>query len=392
MTVAMRLFSGILLFALAACSSPGTSSPALPRTAQDGTSAPAGSGGMALPGGSGGMALPGATLGCAIPTTTTGSASCTVAININIAALSNPTAPQSLIPGLHPADLTNAYALPSGNPGGTVAIVDAFDDPAAESDLAVYRSAYGLPPCSSSNGCFTKLNQSGATGSYPLADPGWAEEIALDLDMVSAICPKCSITLVEANSASIDDLGAAVDTAARRAPIAISNSYYANEWSGESAEDAHYLHPGIAVTASSGDQANPYYPAASPNVTAVGGTTLGSSGETAWTYSGRGCSAFERAPAWQHDTGCNNARSTVDVTAVGDPQTGVSIYDSAAGGWLVAGGTSVGAPLVAAAYALSANPQGPAFSYAAKSGFTDIPPLGYDQATGLGSPKGIAGL
>jgi subtilase family serine protease len=274
--------------------------------------------------------------------------------------------------------------------------VDAYDDPAAESDLAAYRAAYGLPECTSSNGCFQKVNQEGATGSYPAADLNWDAEISLDLDMVSAACPTCKIALVEANSNSLDDLGAGVDTAAALGATAISNSYYAAEYSGETAEDAHYNHPGIAITVSAGDAPQAFYPATSPDVTSVGGTSLagniGSWSESAWTYTGQGCSLYESKPDWQGNNACKGKRSAVDVAAVADPQTGVSIYDSTAGGWLVAGGTSIGAPLLAAAYALSGNPQGPAYAYEHKTAFNDIAPAGYDSATGLGSPSGVGGL
>jgi subtilase family serine protease len=146
---------------------------------------------------------------------------------------------------------------------------------------------------------------------------------------------------------------------------------------------------------SAGDDVSPFYPAASPYVTAVGGTSLsGGSGswtETAWQYGGRGCSLYESKPDWQGNTGCHT-RSAVDVAAIADPQTGVSMYDSGAGGWLVAGGTSVGAPLVAAGYALSGSPEGPAYSYEHRNAFNDVAPAGYDQVTGLGSPNGVSGL
>jgi subtilase family serine protease len=359
----------------------------------DGGQALPGDGGHALPG-DGGHALPGAQLACALPTKD-GQASCTVAINVNVAPVGDPTTPASLIPGLHPSDLQNAYALPSQNSAGTVAVVDAYDDPAAESDLGVYRSAFGMTACSTQNGCFQKVNEVGAAGSYPAVDNGWSEEIALDLDMVSAACPNCKILLVEANSASIDDLGKAVDTAVAMGANAVSNSYYAPEWSGETSEDVHYTHPGVAMTASSGDQGYPSYPAASAHVTSVGGTTLnGSAGawnETPWPYGGSGCSAYVAKPAWQKVASCST-RSAVDVAAVADPQTGVAMFDTQGGGWLVAGGTSVGAPLVASAYALAHSTAGPAFSYQHRAAFHDIAPAGYDLATGLGSPNGVSGL
>lgn len=327
---------------------------------------------------------------------TPGQVDCTIVINLNVAPNGNPNTPSSLIPGYHPADLQSAYSLPSQRRGGTVAIVDAYDDPLAETDLAVYRTTFGLPPCSSSSGCFRRVNQNGQAGSYPLPNPQWQQEISLDMEMVSAVCPNCKILLVEANSPSIDDLGTAVDTAVSLGAKVVSNSYYAQEWAGETAEDHHYRHPGTAVVVSSGDQPASYYPASSPYVTAVGGTSLSLTGgvrsETPWAPAGHGCSVFEPHPAWQGTTGCSTTRSSVDMAADADPQTGVAFWDTGAGGWLVAGGTSVGSPLVAGAYALSANPRGPAYSYSHRSGFNDIPPAGYDQATGLGSPNGAGGL
>ncbi|HEV2261805.1 MAG TPA: hypothetical protein VGR69_05905 [Candidatus Rubrimentiphilum sp.] len=358
------------------------------------TGLPGGNGATGLPGGNGATGLPGALLACT-PLSTAGQAACTIAVNINIPPISDVTTPSNLLPGLHPADLQNAYSLPSQNRGGLVAIVDAYDDPNAEADLAVYRAAYGLPPCTTLNGCFKKVNQQGSSGNYPAFDAGWSEEISIDLDMVSATCPACSIELIEANSASLDDLGASVDFAAGSGAVAISNSYYAYEWSGETAEDVHYNHPGVAITVASGDQPSPLYPAASQYVTSVGGTSLsGSSGswtQSAWSYDGQGCSAYVSRPQWQHQTSCKT-RATVDVAAVADPQTGVSMYDSLAGGWLVAGGTSVGAPLIAAAYALSGNPTGPAYSYQNATAFQQIGGSGYQLPTGLGSPVGVRGF
>ncbi|HET9095461.1 MAG TPA: hypothetical protein VFN37_02270 [Candidatus Baltobacteraceae bacterium] len=364
-------------------------------TTAGGATALPGGGATALPGG-GATALPAGDLLVCADGAPAGLADCTLAINVNIPPISDVTTPSNLLPGLHPADLQNAYALPAQNAGRTVAIVDAYDDPSAESDLAVYRTAFGLPECSSSNGCLEKVNQQGSSASYPAASAAWDEEISLDLDMVSAACPNCKILLVEANSNSLEDLGASVDTAASMGAAAISNSYYGAEWSGETNDDAHYHHPGTAITVSSGDSAAPYYPAVSPFVLAVGGTSLsggeGSWSESAWSLSGQGCSAYEPKPDWQGNNRCEGKRSTTDVATVADPQTGVSMYDSTAGGWLVGGGTSVGAPLIAAAYALSGNSPGPAYSYAHPSSFHDIAPAGYDWPTGLGTPNGIGGL
>lgn len=395
----MNVFRSCLTLAavcgLAACAGPhnGIVPTDASRQAQGTPQALPGGTPQALPGGTP-QALPGAKLGCDL-TFQADQANCTIAININFPPISDANTPSNLLPGLHPDDLQNRYALPSQNSGGTVAIVDAYDDPTAETDLGVYRNAFGLPPCTTDNGCFRKVNQHGTAGSYPSANQGWGEEIALDLDMVSAVCPKCKVLLVEANSSSLDDLGAAVDTAAAAHPLAISNSYYGPEWSGETALDVHYKHPGIAITVSAGDQVSSFYPAASPYVTSVGGTTLtGSAGswqESAWQYGGQGCSLYEAKPSWQGTTGCKT-RATVDVAAIADPQTGVGMYDTTAGGWIVSGGTSVGAPVIAAAYALAANPQGPAYSYYHRSAFYDIGPVGYDLATGLGAPNGVRGL
>jgi subtilase family serine protease len=339
--------------------------------------------------------LPGGQFACAgVPAT--GIAACTVTININVSPNANPSLPRSLIPGLHPGELRDAYGYPNSGAGGTVAIVDAFDDPAAEADLAVYRAAFGMPACTTQNGCFSKVNQAGQALPVPAADPGWAAEIALDLDMVSAGCPGCKIILVEANSASIDDLGAAVDTAVALGAQVVSNSYYAVEWPGETAEDVHFKHPGVAITVSSGDRGYATYPAASKHVTAVGGTSLsgtrGSWTQTPWKYAGHGCSAYEPKPAYQSVASCST-RAAVDIAAVGDPQTGVATFASAGGGWLVAGGTSVGAPLVAAGYALSGRFVGPSYAYAHASSFTPVGGGGpYHAKTGLGTPSGLGGL
>src|SRR5436190_5617350 len=227
--------------------------------------------------------------------------------------------------GFGPADLQSAYALGSlssgGGSGKTIAIVDAFDDPNAESNLAVYRSQYGLPACTTGNGCFTKVDQDGGT-SYPTANKGWAEEISLDLDMASAICPHCDLLLVEADTNSFANLATAVDRAATLGANAISNSYGGSEYSSETTDQSHYNHPGIAVTVSSGDSGyGAEFPASSQYVTAVGGTHLVKNtstrgwGETTWSGAGSGCSAYVSKPAWQTDPSCTN-RTEADVSAV----------------------------------------------------------------------------
>lgn len=353
----------------------------------------------------GASALPGATLPCGFPSHGKGKghngrggthdASCPLALNIHIPALRNPHFPAAKLPGLHPDQLVSAYGFPPKAMGMTVAIVDAYDNRQAEKDLSKYRAKFGLPACTSQNGCFRKVNQNGDTKKYPHSNKAWAQEISLDVEMVSAVCPRCPILLVEADTPSIDDLGASVDTAVRLGASVVSNSYYAEEWSGETAEDVHYDHPGVAITVSSGDRAFPYYPAASPYVTSVGGLTVSQSGstlnESPWQYGGQGCSQFEARPVFQPDI-CPTTRSTVDIAMVGDPQTGVTIFTTQSGGWVVAGGTSVGAPIIAAAYALSGHPAGPRFSYENASHFQPVGAAGFDQAAGLGSPIGVAGL
>ncbi|MHB8573796.1 MAG: S53 family peptidase [Dehalococcoidia bacterium] len=321
--------------------------------------------------------------------------------------------------GYFPADLQGAYSLPSttAGTGQTVAIVDAYDDPKAESDLGVYRSQWGLSACTTSNGCFRKVNQTGGT-KYPRGNTGWAEEISLDLDMVSAICPNCHILLVEATSNSFANLAAAVDEAAALGANAISNSYGGSEYSTEVTDQSHYNHPGVAITASSGD--NGYgveFPAASQYVTAVGGTTLAAAAntrgwsETAWSGAGSGCSAYISKPSWQVDTGCSK-RTVADVAADADPNTGVAVYDSdlRKGGWLVFGGTSVASPIIASVYALAGNAGSVTYGsypYSHTSSLFDVTSgsngscggsylctgvKGYDGPTGLGTPNGSGGF
>ena len=318
--------------------------------------------------------------------------------------------------GFHPSDLQSAYKLPSSTAGSgqTVALVDAYDDPNAESDLQVYRSMYGLPPCSSSNGCFTKVNEQGQKRHFPRPDQHWSLEISLDLDMVSAICPNCHILLVEATSQLDADLGASVNTAAALGANAISNSYILNEYSGEAnLESQYYTHPGIAVTASSGDAGYPNIgpPAVFSTVTAVGGTSLYRAQnrrgwqETAWRGAGSGCSKYIPKPGWQTDKDCSN-RTVADVSAVSDPATGVSVYDTyGSSGWIVLGGTSVASPIIASVFALAGNEASitPAYPYSHTHNLYDVKQgsngscgtyiceakKGYDGPTGLGTPKGI---
>jgi subtilase family serine protease len=213
-----------------------------------------------------------------------------------------------------------------------VAVVDAYNDPTAETDLGVYRAQYGLADCTTTNGCFTKVNQTGATTPLPA---GWAGEISVDLDMVSAICPNCDILLVEARSASNANLYAAEKKAVALGAKFISNSWGNPEYSDETADDSVFDHPGVAITASAGDYGDSAsFPATSNYVTAVGGTTLTTSSnargwaESAWTSSGSGCSAYQPKSAWQSATTSCTGRAESDVAADADPNTGVAVYQT----------------------------------------------------------------
>jgi subtilase family serine protease len=315
--------------------------------------------------------------------------------------------------GYGPADIQSAYNLSGASGAGrTVAIVDANDDPTAEADLASYRSTYGLPACGSSDGCFSKVDQSGGT-NYPAVDAGWATEISLDLDMVSSACPDCNILLVEADSASFADLGAAVDYAASAGAVSISNSYGGSD-SGASSD---YDHPGIAVTASTGDGGYEVEsPASFDTVVAVGGTSLSQDGsargwsETAWDGAGSGCSTLNAKPAWQTaDTQCSG-KASADVSAVADPATGVAVYDSTPyegqSGWQVYGGTSASSPIIASVYAMGGvnSDYAAEYTWENQGGLNDVtsgsngscsPSLwctsgpGWDGPTGLGTPNGV---
>ena len=319
------------------------------------------------------------------------------------------------ISGKTPSDIQSAYKLTGLNSGGrTVAIVDAYGYPNAQRDLATYRTQWGLSACTTASGCLRIINQSGGT-SLPQFNAGWAGEQALDLDAVSATCPDCKIVLVQANSASFADLGAAVNTAARQAGVvAISNSYGGGDVA-DSSYGAAYNHSGIAVTASTGD--NGYqggsFPASSHYVTAVGGTSLVTASttrgwsESAWNGSGSGCATLNVAPAGQTTTMTScSGRAIADVSAVADPATGLATYAPTtrnSSSWAQYGGTSLSAPIIAAVYALSGRTDGYAntIPYGTPGGLFDVTAgsngtctswctstSGWDGPTGLGSPNG----
>jgi subtilase family serine protease len=321
------------------------------------------------------------------------------------------TAAPNLTPsGYSPSQLRAAYKITgTGSSAITVAIVDAYGYPRAEGDLATYRSQFGLPACTTANGCFRKINESGGT-AYPRTDTGWDQEQALDLDMVSAMCPNCRILLVEATTNSFVNLGTSVNEAARLGAHVISNSYGGGE-SGSSPYESYYNHAGVAVTVSTGDSGyGAEFPATSPHVTATGGTTLHWNGttrtETAWSGDGSGCSTVYAKPSWQKDPLCTR-RMEADVSAVADPNTGVAVFGPANGhtsAWLVFGGTSVAAPLIGGIYGVNggtvtygSNPYGhTSYLNDVTSGangscggtYFCTAGVGYDGPTGLGTPKG----
>jgi len=313
-----------------------------------------------------------------------------------------------------PAQFQTAYGLiGAASDGKTVAIVDAYDNPTIEQDLAVYSDAYGLPACTTANGCFTKVSQNGGS-NYPRANSGWALEIALDVQAVHAVCPDCKILLVEARSNSLSNLLEAESYAANHADV-VSNSWGGSEFSSEAAYDNFGTVP---TTVSSGDSGyGVEWPAASPQVTAVGGTTLVldsnnlRTDETVWSGSGSGCSAYESQPSFQNavDTvGCGH-RIVADVAADADPSTGAAVYDSygyaGQSGWFTVGGTSLSSPIIAAVYALAGNTQGASSVYAKSGLLYDVKAgyngscgnylcsagfgTGYDGPTGLGTPDGL---
>jgi subtilase family serine protease len=312
--------------------------------------------------------------------------------------------------GLSPATIKSAYnystSLSAGG-GRTIAIVDAYDDPTAESDLAVFSSQYGLPACTTANGCFKKVDQTGGA-NYPRTNAGWALEISLDVQWAHAIAPGAKILLVEAASNSFTNLLAAEDYAKTHAQY-VSNSWGGSEFSGETSYDSHFAQTGVSFFVSSGDAGTPAeYPSASPNVISVGGTTLHFSGgvfqsETGWSGSGGGCSAYEQATSAQRafatfpQVNCGSSRGTPDVSLDADPSSGVSVYDSTRyqgqKGWFQVGGTSASSPMWAARSAVAGSTVNSSYVYGNSITYRDItsgnngaPALtGYDLVTGRGS-------
>ena len=316
--------------------------------------------------------------------------------------------------GLSPDDIKRvAYNFPlspTAGSGKTIAIVDAYNDPTAENDLNVFSTQYGLPACTTANGCFKKVNQNGGS-KYPRANAGWALEISLDIQWAHAIAPGAKILLVEANSNRAADLRAAEDYAAANAQY-VSNSWGGSEFSGESTFDSHFRRSGVSFFVSSGDAGLPAeYPSSSPYVISVGGTTLnfvnGTVTETGWSGSGGGCSKYESANSAQSSFGqyaqanCAGKRATPDVSLDADPNSGVSVYDSTSylgqKGWFQVGGTSASAPMWAARAAVAGATVNAGYVYGNNITFRDITVgnngasclTGFDLVTGRGSWIGV---
>ncbi|HET7815230.1 MAG TPA: S53 family peptidase [Candidatus Baltobacteraceae bacterium] len=325
-------------------------------------------------------------------------------------ALSRSAAASGTPSGYGPADLASAYALPTTTAGSgqTVGIVDYGNDPNVESDLGVYRSTYGLPPCTTANGCFKKVNESGVQGSYPKDNRSWSGEISLDVDMVSAVCPNCKIVLVEVSKSFNNGENTAINLGAN----VVSNSYGASLAAGY---NAAFDHPGHILTVASGDSgysSSTTYPDGYGTVVSVGGTTLKKASntrgwtETTWSGSTSECSTGVAKPAWQKDTGCS-ARTETDVSAVSDPNTGLAVYLTYGGnGWTVYGGTSAASPILAGVYALAGNEASLTYAqsvYTNASKLNDVTSgsngscagylcnagTGYDGPTGNGTPNGL---
>ncbi len=316
--------------------------------------------------------------------------------------------------GLGPATIESAYNFSTSSTigaGQTIALVDAYDDPTAESDLGVFSSQFGLPACTTANGCFKKVNQSGGT-KYPRSNSGWALEISLDVQWAHAIAPGAKILLVEASSASFSNLLSAETYASAHAAY-VSNSWGASEFSGETSYDSYFSRSGVSFFVAAGDAGLPAeYPSASPNVISVGGTTLhfDSSGnfssETGWSSGGGGCSVYEKANSAQSSfsgyaqVSCAGMRATPDVALDADPNSGVSVYDSTPyygqSGWFQVGGTSASTPMWAARSADAGTLVNAAYVYGSNITFRDITSgnngapclVGYDLCSGRGSWTG----
>ena len=263
--------------------------------------------------------------------------------------------------GLTPSQVKTVYHLPDSGGNGTVAIIDAYDAQTVESDLTVFSKQFHLSPCSTKNGCLEIHKMA----SKLKKDNGWAGETALDVEWVHAIAPKAKILLIESISASGENLLKAVDFARNRKDVvAVSMSWGDAEFETASKYDSYFVSKyGATFFASSGDNGNGIqWPAVSPKVIGVGGTTLNFNAdgsfksETAWNGSGGGVSSYVSEPVFQiayRISKLNNKRAVPDVSYNADPSSGFSVYQN--GRWFTVGGTSAGAPQWAALRALGKN-------------------------------------
>jgi subtilase family serine protease len=353
--------------------------------------------------------------------------------------------------GYGPADFAKAYGLAAASgQKDTIAILDEGAFPTLESNLGTYRKTYGLPACTTANGCFKQVNEyggaplaAGTTSDEKEFDEEVGVETTLDVDMASAACPNCKILeitvnrdITATNDVAAEDFGVALNTAAKLGANAASISYqFAPDATldlGPVARD--FFHPGMAITASSGDggyEGSPDgWPQNLPTVTSVGGTSLYTTPSTsrgytevAWGGAGSGCAGDLPAALGQPSSVsalCGGHRTDADVSADADPNTGAAVYDDYApfsgqpNDWIVVGGTSESSPYIAGVYARAGNlteVEGPSTLYADPSkDFNDVvigqnyPPNagctnalcvsgpGWDGPTGLGTPNGLAGF
>lgn len=306
--------------------------------------------------------------------------------------------------GYSPTAIAGAYGFArTGGAGSTIAIVDAYGDPTVTSNLQTFSSEYGIP-CT---GCFTKVNQTGRSSTYPRANSGWGLEQSLDVEWAHALAPSAHVLLVEARTNSFTNLLAAVRYAAASARY-VSMSWGGTEFLGETSYDTYFKASGVSYFAAAGDTAGAViYPSASPDVLSIGGTTLHSSGdawvsETAWSDAGGGCSAYEPPSASQKayptydqtTANCRTKRATPDISLDANPTTGVAVYDTEAeSGWLEVGGTSASTVMVAAHATETGSPVGATFVYGKSIKVYDVTSgsnthpceVGYDLCTGVGS-------
>ncbi|HEY1815106.1 MAG TPA: MYXO-CTERM sorting domain-containing protein [Kofleriaceae bacterium] len=345
--------------------------------------------------------------------------------------LAIPTAPPAG-DGFGPPDLASAYNFnPALDPHATVAVVDVYSYAALETDLAAYRSAFGLPACGTSNGCLTIVDNGGGQEDAS----GWGVETALDVDMASAACPNCKLLVILADPSTDSSLDDGNATAAQMGATVISNSWGGNydKTSDPQYEQTDFNQPGVAIFVAAGDDGytkTADYPSTSEHVIAVGGTNLTKDSstrgwtETAWGLdaqqnNGAGGSSCQKdttnfpKPSWQTNvvtTTVCAGRAATDVAAVADPQTSVAVYNDSQGGWLNGGvgGTSAASPLTAGIFALTGNGSADgSFSYAHTTAFNDVTTgtneasntcsglicnaaAGWDGPTGNGTPNGAA--